>query len=42
MKEMMMDHAGHNVQIDVRGTSGAVALDCEDCDALLILWKEDK
>jgi len=39
MRETIMDHAGHTVQIDIRGTSGAVALECSDCDELLILWK---
>ena len=35
--DTLIDHAGHNVTIDIRGTSGAVALDCNDCNELLML-----
>jgi hypothetical protein len=35
--DTLIDHAGHNVNIDIRGASGSVALDCDDCNELLIL-----
>jgi hypothetical protein len=31
-------HIGHNVTIDIL-YSGAVTLDCVDCEALLTMWK---
>jgi hypothetical protein len=37
----LMDHAGHRVEIELRGDSGAVALDCEDCETMLILERGD-
>jgi hypothetical protein len=40
MKDILIDHAGHTIQIDIRGTSGAVALDCDDCGSTLILAHE--
>jgi hypothetical protein len=38
--DKLKKHAGHNVSIDILYT-GAVTLDCEDCEALLFMWKVD-
>lgn len=42
IRKIMLEHVGHDIQLDERGTSGAVALDCESCGSLLMLWKDGK
>jgi hypothetical protein len=37
MRAKMIGHAGHNVTIDIL-YSGAVTLDCNDCETLLTMW----
>ena len=40
MYDVLLDHAGHSITLDVRGTSNAVALDCVDCDSMIFIEKQ--
>jgi hypothetical protein len=38
MRKKVMEHADHSVSINIL-YSGAVTLDCSDCESLVTMWK---